>query len=56
VKQFWFSCHKFTVLVVCDDRGIITDTAPVARKFIGQHFDNLWKWGEKLGGLRVVPL
>lgn len=53
MKHYWVSCKKFTVGVETDDQHVITDAAPIVRRFIGQHMRNLVKWARKLGGLRV---
>ena len=40
----WLSCDMFTCEYVVDDIGIIIKTAPIIKKFLGQHEDNLIKW------------
>lgn len=39
--RLWISCRKFTVRVVVDDGNIITEAAPILRRFIGQPLRNL---------------
>ncbi len=46
----WVSSVKMTFLVTLDDRGIITETAPIGRSFVGQPFDNLRRWLRRQGG------
>lgn len=55
MTTYWASCDKFTVRVDVDDAGIVTDTAPIVRKFVGQKWDNLRRWMEGLGGLTRNP-
>jgi hypothetical protein len=43
MTSYWFSCRSFTIQVNVE-AGIITWTAPIARKFIGQPFANLQRW------------
>ena len=45
----WFSCPKFTVLVIIDDDRTIVGGAPYIRKFIGQPLGNLSRWAVKFG-------
>ena len=44
--DYWFSCIAFTCWVRVEDE-IITDGAPIIRKFIGQPFYNLIFWTRK---------
>ena len=50
------SCKKFTVRVKLSEDGIILDTAPRVRKFIGQSIENLIRWSEKFGRVDVFKL
>lgn len=43
-RKYYLSSPRFTVQVNTDMDGIIIWTAPVARKFIGQHIDKLSRW------------
>lgn len=53
VEQYWWvSSNKMTFGVVTVDNKII-NSAPIGRKFIGQHLVRLLKWMNKQGGLRV---
>jgi hypothetical protein len=53
-RTFWVSCRKFTVRVVTDEHGVITEAAPIVRRFIGQPLGNLTRWAAReIGGLRV---
>jgi hypothetical protein len=54
VKRYWVSSNKMTFEVVVDDREIVVDVAPIARKFVGQPFSNLRRWMAKQGGLEVI--
>ena len=56
MRRYWVSCERFTVAVTCDGDGIITEAAPIVRKFIGQHLARLTRWAAGLGGLRVEIL
>lgn len=56
MTAWWLSCNKFTVLVVVDDNHIITEAAPIVRRFVGQPARNLKTWMEKLGGYRSYKL
>ena len=46
---FWFSCPKFTVLVIINHNGFITGAAPIIKRFVGQPFCQLQWWVEKKG-------
>lgn len=52
MPDHWLSNERMTVAVVTDDQGRITDAAPVVRKFVGQHLDDLRAWMTKHGGFR----
>ena len=52
MKHVWLSSKKMTVLVDVQD-GLITEAAPVTRKFIGQPLQNLIRWMRKQGGFRM---
>lgn len=47
----WFSNSKMTVFVEEED-GIIIDSSPITRKFIGQPLDNLKRWMKKQSGFK----
>lgn len=51
LSEWWFSCSKFTVLVITVN-GIIRDGAPIIRKFKGQRLENLARWMAKFGGFK----
>jgi hypothetical protein len=51
MKTHYISCNKFTVRADTVN-GIITDTADLTHKFIGQRINNLISWAKKFGGLR----
>ena len=54
--KYWFSCPKFTVLVVVNDYNMIEGGAPFIRKFIGQPFSNLVNWSSKFGKVEFERL
>jgi hypothetical protein len=41
--HLWFSCKKFTVRLKVKDE-VITDAAPIVRRFKGQSLQNLETW------------
>jgi|WetSurMetagenome_2_1015567.scaffolds.fasta_scaffold02484_24 hypothetical protein len=49
------SNEKFTFKVYTLN-GIITDAAPIAKRFIGQPLDNLANWLNKFSPITVHPL
>ena len=50
MTDLYVSSSKGTCLVVIDDNTIITDTAPLWRKFKGQPLRNLINWlGKDVG-------
>lgn len=51
-QNWWVSSNKMTFTITTVDNKII-DSAPIGRKFIGQHLVRLLKWMKKQGGLRV---
>lgn len=42
-RDWWVSCPQFTVWVQTSN-GIILDSAPIVRRFIGQPLINLIRW------------
>ncbi len=54
--EWWISCRKFTVAVTVNDSGVITEAAPIVRKFLGQPLSNLLSWARKFGGLETKRL
>lgn len=58
MKTWWMSNDKMTVKVVSDNSGVITDAAPVVRKFVGQPLRSLSVWMNRLPGFvmqRISP-
>jgi hypothetical protein len=55
MAEWWVSSKKMTVWARTRKK-IITDTAPLTRKFIGQPFDNLKQWLRSQGDLKVEKL
>lgn len=47
------STLKMTFWCQTNSKGIITNTAPIGKKFIGQKMENLIRWLKKQGGLRI---
>ena len=43
-EAWWVSCDVCTILVVVDERLVITDIAPIGRRFLGQPWRNLLAW------------
>lgn len=54
-EEWWVSSKKMTFSVITVD-NIIIDSAPIGRKFVGQHLIKLLKWMEKQGGLKVEKI
>lgn len=48
VSFYGISCNSFTVGVEVNNDGIIIKTSGVLKRFVGQRFDNLKKWLEKI--------
>ena len=44
MASWYLTSPKMSVRIDTDDNGTITDVAPVTRKFVGQHIDNLKRW------------
>jgi hypothetical protein len=53
--EFWLSTKKMTFWCLVGNRTVL-ETAPIARKFVGQSFDNLIVWLILQGDLRVEIL
>lgn len=51
VEEYQFSSLRMTVWLSIGD-GVIQDSAPIVRKFIGQPVVNLEAWMQKQGGFR----
>jgi hypothetical protein len=49
---YWISSVKMTFSVEVED-NVITDAAPIAKRFVGQPFENLYRWMNAQGGLRL---
>ena len=56
MRTFCFSSTELTVLVECDEQNLITKTAPVTKRFLGQHIKNLADWMRKHGGFQYTEL
>jgi hypothetical protein len=53
VEQTWWVSSKRMTFNVWTVDNIIIDSAPIGKKFTGQHIIRLLKWMKKQGGLRV---
>ncbi len=56
MRTFWLSSKKITVGVDTDQKGIITDSAPIVKVFRGQHINKLIKWMRKQGGFKAKEI
>lgn len=56
IKNHWISCDRFTAWVQSDTAGIITDGAPIIKRFVGQRLVALQRWCRQLGGYRFEEL
>ena len=54
-KDYWVSTKRMTFWVEVTD-GVISDSAPIGRKFIGQPYTNLIAWLRRQGGLQTQEL
>lgn len=52
---YWVVTERWTVRVVTDNGRIITDAAPLVRRFLGQPLSNLLYWARKQGLIAVEP-
>ena len=54
----WFYCSspKMTVAVAVNAQGVIVESAPIVRKFIGQPSINLGRWMRTHGECVFAPL
>lgn len=55
-RVWWISSNKMTVGVVTTEDLIITQAAPIVRKFTGQYLGDLLRWMEKQGGLQYKEI
>lgn len=51
MTAYWLSSERMTILAVVEN-GILIETAPIARKFIGQPPERLGEWLRAQGGFR----
>ena len=56
MREWYFSSSKMTIWVHSDVNDIVSDCAPIARKFIGQKIKNLADWMRKQGDFRYSEL
>jgi len=55
--HFWVSCSKMTVRLTVNEKRIITETAPILHRFVGQPSKNLFDWlEEKFGHVTIKYL
>jgi hypothetical protein len=52
-RRYWLSSLKMTVGATTV-AGVITETAPITRKFVGQPLENLVVWMRRQGGYEMV--
>ena len=55
-RFWWFSSVKMTIYVVTDTSNNVTDTAAIAKAFIGQPVKNLADWMRGHGGFEYEEL
>ena len=55
-RHWWFSSSHMTFYVCSDSNNIITHTAPIGRKFIGQPIRNLANWLRRQGCFKYKEL
>lgn len=56
MRTLWLSSNRMTVVAYLDEQGTIIRTAPVTRRFVGQHISHLELWMGRQGGLRIARL
>ena len=56
MRTLWLSSAAMTFIAYVDDDGIVVRTAPVAKRFIGQHVSRLELWLGRQGDLREEPI
>ena len=55
-RFWWFSSNKMTIYVVTDTDNRVTDTAAIAKSFIGQPVKALADWMRRHGGFEYEEL
>ena len=53
--EFWLSTRRMTFWCLVGNKTVL-ETAPIAKKFVGQSFENLIAWLIPQGDLRVEIL
>jgi len=53
---WWLSSPRMTVTVKTDKWTEIVDAAPIVRKFVGQHLNDLVRWMKKQGKVDMVRI
>lgn len=48
------SNHRFTIRVDVDEDGKIVGGAPIAKRFIGQPFENVCCWMQRIGKTDIM--
>jgi hypothetical protein len=56
MKEYVVCCPRMAVWVKTNMKGKIHDSAPITRKFIGQHLFNLRDWMKKWGEVTVTEI
>lgn len=55
LERWWLSSEKMTIAVTIKG-GMVVESAPIARKFIGQPAKSLGAWMRKQGGFQAARL
>jgi hypothetical protein len=50
MKEYMIDSNKFCGYIKTDDNGILVETMPIVKVFIGQHISKLISWTEKKFG------
>lgn len=53
IDEIWWVSNRAMTFLVWTVNNKIIDTAPIGKKFIGQHLVKLLKWMKKQGGLKI---
>ena len=55
-RHWWLSSKRMTLYVGTNSSDIVVKTAPIGRKFIGQHIRNIANWLKRQGGFQYKEL
>ena len=53
---YWLSTDRMTVFAEANRHGVVVDTAPIVRVFIGQPIDNMIRWLKRQNGYRIATI